>query len=46
MFMYWIFFLIIIIMPNTTLEELIKNTIIKGDASLENEIDLLFEYNI
>lgn len=33
-------------MPNKTLEELIKNTVIKGDASLENEIDLLFEYNI
>jgi hypothetical protein len=33
-------------MANTTLEELIKNTVIKGDASLENEIDLLFEYNI
>lgn len=33
-------------MPNTTLEELIKNTVIKGDASLENEINLLFEYNI
>jgi hypothetical protein len=31
-------------MPNTTLEELIKNTVIKGDASLENEINLLFEY--
>lgn len=30
-------------MPNTTLEELIKNTVIKGDASLENEINLLFE---
>jgi hypothetical protein len=30
-------------MPNTSLEELIKNTIIKGDASLENEINLLFE---
>jgi cell division protease FtsH len=30
-------------MPNNTLEELIKNTIIKGDASLENEINLLFE---
>jgi hypothetical protein len=30
-------------MPNKTLEELIKNTIIKGDASLENEINLLFE---
>jgi hypothetical protein len=30
-------------MPNTTLEELIKNTIIKGDPSLENEINLLFE---
>ena len=33
-------------MSNTTIEELIKNTVIKGDASLENEIDLLFEYNI
>jgi hypothetical protein len=33
-------------MPNKTLEELIKNTVIKGDASLEYEIDLLFEYNI
>jgi hypothetical protein len=30
-------------MPNKTLEELIKNTIIKGDASLENEINILFE---
>jgi hypothetical protein len=33
-------------MPNKTLEELIKNTVIKGDVSLENEINLLFEYNI
>jgi hypothetical protein len=33
-------------MSNQTLEEFIKNTIIKGNVSLENEIDLLFEYNI
>ena len=33
-------------MSNITLEELIKNTVLKGDASLENEIDLLFQYNI
>jgi hypothetical protein len=33
-------------MSNKTLEELIKNTVIKGDASLENEINLLFQYNI
>ena len=33
-------------MSNQSLEDFIKNTIIKGNPSLESEIDLLFEYNI
>ena len=30
-------------MSNQSLEDFIKNTIIKGNPSIENEIDLLFE---
>jgi hypothetical protein len=33
-------------MSNKTLKEFIKNTILKGDPTLESEINLLFTYNI